>query len=280
MTRIAYALSRAAEMLAAVSDDPRLDAEILLAHITGKNRSHFRAWPEKELAPEDEAEFWRLVAQRREGVPIAYLTGMREFWSCEFQVSPAVLIPRPETETLVEWALSIVPPDRTAHILDLGVGSGAIAITLAVERPLARVTALDLSPAALAVAQRNAALHRAGNVRFLRSDWFAALSDDERFDLIVSNPPYIAETDPHLGRGDVRFEPPLALSSGPDGLNDIRRIVRQTPAHLACGGWLLIEHGYDQGEAVRDLLRQAGLVAVASHADLQGHDRVSGGRLS
>jgi len=276
----ASALSQATEGLAAISGSPRLDAEILLAHITGKNRSHFRAWPEKELAPEEAAEFWRLVGQRREGVPIAYLIGLREFWSREFEVSPEVLIPRPETELLVEQALTIIPPDRAARILDLGVGSGAIAITLALERPLAEVSALDLSPAALAVAQRNAARHRAGDVRFLHSDWFGALPHDKCFDVIVSNPPYIAETDPHLSRGDVRFEPALALSSGADGLNDIRRIVRQAPAHLVSGGWLLIEHGYDQAEAVRGLLQQTGFEAVASHADLQGHRRVSGGRLS
>jgi release factor glutamine methyltransferase len=279
-TSVAGILTRAAKILAPTSDSPRLDAEILLAHVTGKNRTHLRAWPEKQLLPAVAAEFWRLVGQRREGAPIAYLTGLKEFWSREFLVSSEVLIPRPETETLVERALVIVPRDRAARILDMGVGSGAIAITLALERPLAQVTALDLSPAALAVARRNARLHHAGNVRLLQSDWFSTLADDERFDLIVTNPPYIAENDPHLAQGDVRFEPSVALSSGPDGLSDIRRIIREAPAHLVSGGWLLLEHGYDQAEAVRTLLRHAGFWAVDSHADLQGHWRVSGGRLN
>jgi release factor glutamine methyltransferase len=277
---IAGILREAAETLAAVSHSPRLDAEILLAHVTGKNRAHFRAWPEKDLAPEEEAAFWRFVEQRRVGTPVAYLTGRREFWSREFRITPDVLIPRPDTELLIELALNRAPSNRSADILDLGTGSGVIAVTLALERPLARVSALDRSPAALDIAQRNAALHHARNVRFLQSHWFAAVVEDECFDLIVSNPPYIAENDPHLAQGDVRFEPALALSSGLDGLEDIRRIVRDAPTHLAAGGWLLLEHGYDQAEAVRALLMQMGFEAVASYPDLQGHERVSGGRLS
>jgi release factor glutamine methyltransferase len=217
------------------------------------------------------------LAQRLQGRPIAHITGRREFWSREFQVTPEVLIPRPETELLVELALARIQPEQTARIADLGTGSGAVAITLALERPKASVTALDLSPAALRIAEANAARLGAGNVRFVESDWFAALPAAESFDLIVSNPPYIAESDPHLGLGDVRFEPPMALASGPDGLDAIRHIVGQALARLNPGGWLLFEHGYDQSAAAQGLLKAAGFQAVGSFADLQGHLRVSGG---
>lgn len=278
MTRIARALDQAAATLTTVSETARLDAEVLLAHITGRSRSHFRAWPENPLTPEEQLGFFRLVEQRREGVPIAYLTGRREFWSREFVVSPAVLIPRPETELLVELALALMPQNRTVRILDMGSGSGVLAITLALELPLAQVLALDLSPDALAIAQENAALHRTENVRFLCSDWFSALPKGECFDIVVCNPPYIAENDAHLTQGDVRFEPTLALASGPNGLKDIRRIILDAPAHLVNDGWLLLEHGYDQAEAARSLLTQAGFEQVASYPDLQGQWRVAAGR--
>jgi len=280
VTAIVAALRAATERLAAVSDNPRLDAEILLAHITSKDRTHFRAWPDNELTIAEAAAFQQLLKHRLDGVPIAYLTGAREFWSRDFQVTPEVLIPRPETELLIELALHLTSPDQSLRIADLGTGSGAIAITLALERPLAQVTAIDLSPGALAVAGRNATQLAARNIRFLLSDWFAVVPEEERFDLIISNPPYIAENDPHLARGDVRFEPPLALRSGSDGLNAMRRIILEAPARLANGGWLLCEHGYDQSVAAQCLLRQAGLLEVASYPDLQGHPRVSGGRLN
>lgn len=245
---------------------------------TGKPRVHFRAWPEKHLADEEQSLFQSLLEQRLQGRPVAHITGVREFWSREFLVTPDVLIPRPETELLVELALERVPAGLAADIADLGTGSGAVAVTLALERPNARLTALDLSPAALEVARRNADRLGAGNVRFLESDWFAALPAGEAFDLIASNPPYIAEEDPHLSQGDVRFEPPAALASGPDGLDAIRRIVREAPTRLKPGGWLLFEHGYDQSQAAQALLAAAGFREVASFADLQGHLRVSGGR--
>lgn len=278
MIAIARALDEAAGELAQSSDTARLDAEVLLAHVTGRSRSHFRAWPEKPLTSSEQFAFWRLVGQRQKGIPVAYLTGTREFWSREFVVNPGVLIPRPETELLVELALARLPRGRCVSILDMGSGSGALAITLALEWPRARVTAIDLSPDALAVARENAAMHRADNVQFLQSDWFSALQAHERFDLIVSNPPYIRENDIHLSQGDVRFEPTMALASGPSGLNDIRRIVLDAPKHLLDRGWLFIEHGYDQAVAARGLLRQAGFTEVDSYRDLQGHWRVTGGR--
>lgn len=277
MTAIADLLAQAAAKLSEISDSPRLDAEVLLALATGKTRAHFRAWPEKHPAAEEEAVFLSFLESRLRGRPIAHITGVREFWSREFLVGPEVLIPRPETELLVELALERIPKDLPARIADLGTGSGAIAITLGLERPQASVTALDLSPEALALAQQNAARLGAENVQFCLSDWFAALPDGERFDLVVGNPPYIAEDDPHLAQGDVRFEPLLALASGPDGLSAIRRIVQQAPHWLNPGGWLLLEHGYDQAEAVRTLLSAAGLAQVGSFADLQGHLRVSAG---
>jgi len=245
---------------------------------TGKTRTHFRAWPEKQLTDAEEEAFQKLLEQRLQGRPVAHLTGSREFWSREFLVTPDVLIPRPETELLVELALERIPAGLAASIADLGTGSGAVAISLALERPDAAVTALDLSPAALDIARQNADRLGACNVRFIASDWFAALPASEHFDLIVSNPPYIAANDPHLGQGDVRFEPMLALASGPDGLDAIRHIVQQAPQRLSSDGWLLFEHGFEQAEAARELLRAAGFAEVGSFADLQGHGRVSGGR--
>lgn len=278
LTTLSATLQAATRRLAGISDSPRLDAEILLALATGKPRTHFRAWPEKPLGEAEEQIFHKLLEQRLQGRPVAHITGSREFWSREFLVTPDVLIPRPETELLVELALERVTPGQAARIADLGTGSGAVAVTLALELPAAAVTALDLSPAALKIAAENAARLGAHNIRFVLSDWFDALPSAEAFDLIVSNPPYIAGQDPHLGQGDVRFEPRLALVSGADGLDAIRHIIDTAPKRLAPGAWLLFEHGYDQAEAARSLLRKAGFEAVASFEDLQGHGRVSGGR--
>jgi len=278
LTTIIATLRRATAQLAAISDSPRLDAEVLLSLATGKTRTHFRAWPEKNLSEAERQGFQSLLSQRLQGRPVAHITGSREFWSRDFQVTADTLIPRPETELLVELALERIPQGQPASLLDLGTGSGAIAVTLALERPEATVSALDSSPAALDIAKANAARLGAKNIRFLLSDWFAALPSCESFDLIVSNPPYIAEDDPHLAQGDVRFEPLSALASGPDGLADIRRIILEAPGRLKPGGWLLLEHGYDQAEAVRALLCAAGLDDVESFQDLQGHGRVSGGR--
>ena len=311
MITIINFLADAALKLIPVSDSPRLDAEVLLSLATGKSRAYFRAWPEKPVSQAEGAAFQCLLEKRLAGHPIAHLTGTREFWSREFMVTPDVLIPRPETELLVELALHLVadlgskatfkcphpdplptgdrvlsrfaalatPEPCVIQIADLGTGSGAVAITLGLELPQAAITALDLSPAALIIAAENATRLGAGNVRLIHSDWLAELPAQERFYLIVSNPPYIAENDPHLHLGDVRFEPNLALSSGPDGLDAIRRIVNDAPNPLQPGGWLLFEHGYDQADKSRELLQAAGFEDIASFPDLQGHVRVSAGRI-
>jgi release factor glutamine methyltransferase len=255
----------------------RAEADILLAHALGRSRSWLIAHADDAVDAAGAAAFAALVQRRAAGEPVAYLTGHRGFWTLELEVTPATLIPRPETELLVELALARLPHDGAPRVVDLGTGSGAIALAIARECPHARVLATDASAAALAVAQRNAQANRLGNVDFARSDWFAALAG-ERFDLIVSNPPYIAAGDPHLKQGDLRFEPASALASGSDGLDDIRRIVDGAPQHLAAGGWLLFEHGWDQGVAVRGLLEAAGYGEVFTAQDLEGRDRVSGGR--
>ena len=257
-------------------DSPALDAELLLAHAVGKDRSHLRAHPEAVLSPVQAAEFERLLAARVRGEPIAYLTGTREFWSLELKVTPATLIPRPETELLVEQTLALIPPDGATDVHDLGTGSGAIALAIAKERPRCRVTAVDVSSDALAVAQDNAQRLHISNVEFLRGDWFAPIAA-RRFQIIVSNPPYVGASDPHLQEGDLRFEPAPALSSGEDGLRDIRRIVGEASDHLLAGGHLLLEHGYGQGAAVRSLLQAAGFTYARSVRDFGGNERVSAG---
>jgi len=232
---------------------------------------------EQALTTEQLARFDGLLQRRLRGEPVAYIIGRREFFGLDYGLTPDVLIPRPDTETLVEAALQRIPASQSCLVLDLGTGSGAIAIAIAVHRPLAKVTAVDHSGAALEVARGNVERLSASNVRLLRSDWFNAL-EGEVFDAIVSNPPYIAATDPHLSQGDLRFEPSGALVSGKDGLDDIRAIVAQVPAHLAPGGWLLLEHGYDQAERVAALLEDAGFKDVDHAADLAGIERVTLGR--
>lgn len=272
---IAAVLRAAAARLANLTDTPRLDAEVLLMHVLGRDRAYLRAWPERVLSPEQADRFHGLLERRAEGRPIAYLTGEREFWSRPFQVRPGVLIPRPETELLIELALGFIPADEPADLLDLGTGSGIIAVTLAAERPLASVIATDLCPEALTVAKENAERHGVANLRFGQGHWFEAVPDDLRFDLIASNPPYIAEEDPHLGRGDVRFEPRLALISGPQGLDALTLIAQGARRRLKPGGRLLLEHGYDQAEALAALLAELGYAEIAHHLDLPGHRRVT-----
>lgn len=272
------ATARIAAALGLAQRDARLDARVLVAHVLGVDAAWLIAHDTDPLYDTHVAAFESLMSHRLEGVPIAYLVGAREFYGRPFQVSPAVLIPRPDTELLVERALAHIPTDQAVEILDLGTGSGCIAITLALERPLARVTAADRSAAALAVAQRNADILNA-RVEFLASDWFAALAG-RRFDLIVSNPPYVAAADPHLAHGDVRFEPLTALAAGHDGLDDLRRLTRAACAHLKPGGTLLLEHGYNQVDKVQTLLREGGIRHPQSWADLSGILRVSGGKLS
>jgi release factor glutamine methyltransferase len=258
--------------------DP-LENRILLCHATGLTRVQLITQAERLLTDDEAARLNALVRRRRDGEPIAYIVGRREFFGLEFQVSEAVLIPRPDTELLVELALERLPSQQSqgSRVLDMGTGSGAIAVAIAHTRPAAAVTALDLSAAALAVAQANAA-HNDARVRFLQSDWFAALGPDESFDLIVSNPPYIAAGDAHLSQGDLRFEPSGALTDFADGLSALRIIVDGAQPHLIKGGWLLLEHGYDQAAAVRALLEEGGYTEVQSWRDLGGIERVSGGR--
>ena len=269
-------LNAAIQALRTTSESPRADAEILLAHCLGKSRTWLFTWADKTLESAVITAFQRLLAERLRGVPIAHLIGYREFWTLNLKVTPDTLIPRPETELLVETALSLFPP-TPAHVLDLGTGTGAIALSIASERPDCAVTACDFSAAALAVAQENAQSHGITNATFVQSDWFTALPA-QRFALIVSNPPYIEAADPHLQQGDVRFEPLSALAAGSDGLDDIRQIIHYAPDWLAHTGWLLLEHGYNQGQAVTVLLQERGLQAVRCLRDLAGNERVSLGQ--
>lgn len=258
-------------------DASRFEAELLLLHALGRDRAWLFAHGSDPVDPAVHDTYAALLARRASGEPIAYITGRRGFWTLDLRVSPATLIPRAETERLVELALERLAADAPTRIADLGTGSGAIALAIASERPLAQVVATDASAAALEIAQANAREHGLGQVRFVHGDWFAPLAG-ERFDLIASNPPYIEAGDAHLTRGDLRFEPASALASGADGLADIRRIVAQAPAHLRPGGWLLLEHGFDQGDAVRALLREAGFDEARTEQDLEHRDRVSLGR--
>ena len=254
----------------------RLDAELLLLHWLQKPRSWLFAHVDDGIDADVQKAYAALLERRMQGEPMAYITGHRGFWSMDLEVSPATLIPRPETELLVEQALLRLPPDIACSVADLGTGSGAIALAIADERPRAQVVATDSSVAALAVARRNAQRHGILNVTFLHGDWLAPLVG-QGFELIVSNPPYIQADDPHLAQGDLRFEPANALASGQDGLDDIRRIVRDARPHLHAGGWLLFEHGWNQGDAVRALLANAGYADVFTAQDLEQRDRVSGG---
>jgi release factor glutamine methyltransferase len=275
-TTVEALLAEAAERLS--GETGRREARLLLADLLDWPQTSLIAFPE-QLVPADLAERFRArVADRAEGVPIAHLVGYREFYGLKLLITPDVLIPRPETELLVEIAIDHLGTDN-ALLLDLGTGSGAVAIALAMERPRLRVTAIDRSPAALDVAHRNADRLGAGRIRFLAGDWFEPV-EGEHFEMIVANPPYVPETDPHLQQGDVRFEPRGALAAGAKGLNDLERIIEKAPGHLEPGGWLLLEHGYDQGKAVRQLFEKAGFSSIDTFCDLAGKDRVSVGKRS
>ncbi|WP_417546666.1 peptide chain release factor N(5)-glutamine methyltransferase [Marinobacter sp.] len=256
-------------------DTARVDAELLLAQVTGLSRSGFRAFPEREVEAWLAAEFEDLVVQRAQGMPVAYLLGHQEFWSLPFKVSSSTLIPRPDTECLVEQALELPLPDN-ARVVDLGTGTGAIALALASERPGWAISACDLMEDAVALAQANASQLKLP-VEVFQSRWFAGLPTGS-FDLIVSNPPYVASGDHHLDEGDVRFEPASALVSGADGLDDIRLIVSEAPAWLNAEGWLLLEHGFDQAEAVQGLFTTRGFAKVESRKDYGGNDRMTLGQ--
>ncbi|MCL7944356.1 peptide chain release factor N(5)-glutamine methyltransferase [Marinobacter sp. ATCH36] len=254
---------------------PRLDAELLLGHVTGWSRTSFRAWPERTLDAGEAQRFRALVEQRAVGHPVAHLLGEQEFWSLPLKVNPSTLIPRPDTECLVEAALSL-PLPRDARVLDLGTGTGAIALALASERPDWRVSACDAISEAVELATGNA--ERLGlRLDVRQSNWFAGLPSG-CFDLIISNPPYIADDDHHLIEGDVRFEPSSALIAGSDGLDDIRRITSEAPSWLRAGGWLILEHGYEQGAAVQQLFTEAGFASVETGQDYGRRDRFTLGR--
>lgn len=277
MPTIKTVLAEALTQLQTCSQSSLLDAEILLCKILAKNRSYLRAWPDNLISPCQLTAYQELINQRKKGFPIAYLTGIKEFWSREFIVSPDVLIPRPETELLIELSLNLIPKDKPCKIIDLGTGSGIIAVTLAAERPQAAVTAIDISAAALAIAKINAADHDQNAIRFYQSSWFENVPPG-KFDLIISNPPYVAEHDPHLKQGDLRFEPLSALTSGEDGLTDIGIIAEASLERLECGGFLMVEHGYNQESTIQHRLNSLGYVEVQTYKDLAGIPRVTIGR--
>lgn len=275
---LAHAQQRIVQALALDKAEARRDVQVLFGYALQVSRAYLLAHGDDLLTAEVLARCEALLARRLAGEPVAYILGQREFYGLSFQVTPAVLIPRPETELLVELVLALAAVDNAQELLDLGTGSAAIAIAIAKHRPLAHVTAVDCSAEALIVAQTNAATLQVANIHFVEGDWFAALGV-RKFDIIVSNPPYVAARDPHLRQGDVRFEPAGALVGGHGGLDCIREIIAGAPAHLTPGGWLLLEHGYDQAQACQALLHAQGFREVASHPDLSGTLRVTGGRL-
>jgi release factor glutamine methyltransferase len=277
VTSIKTLLASATESLQAVSDSALLDAEILLCKVLEKDRPYLRTWPDKALNTEQLENFHALLHERQAGKPVAYLTGSREFWSRDFLVTPDVLIPRPDTELLVELSLALLPKNQPCQVLDLGTGSGIIAVTLVAERPYAHVSATDISEAVLQIAKTNAALHKVENIHFYQSDWFGNIPAG-KFDLIVSNPPYIAQGDPHLQEGDLRFEPKTALIAAQQGLADISIIAATARNWLENGGFLLVEHGYNQGHDVQAIFNTCNYHNVHTHTDLSGQARVTSGQ--
>ncbi|HHJ39883.1 MAG: hypothetical protein AXA67_05075 [Methylothermaceae bacteria B42] len=274
MATIAQLLRQGSQALASVSQSPNLDTELLLAHALNKPRAHLHAWPEKRVEDPLLSCFHQLLQRRLQGEPIAYLLGTKEFWSREFYVNSAVLIPRPETELLVEHTLALIPKDCPVLVADLGTGSGAIALTLGLERPNIQVVATDRSLKALKVASENVQRHRANNVHLCQANWLSSFRPSS-FDLIVSNPPYIAPDDPHLNRGDVRFEPRSALAADKNGLAALQTIGAQARRCLKPGGWLIVEHGWDQRPAVARIFESLGYQEVTCFSDWQNHPRVT-----
>jgi len=269
----------ASRQLESVSDSARLDAELLIARALDIPRSRFISDPDFEIAPQQLESIQTLIARRAGGEPIAYILGCKHFWDVELKVTPAVLIPRPDTELLVETALPLFEADHAINVLDLGTGSGAIAIAIAKSRPDWHVCATDESKQAVVVAIENAERYQLHNLTLLQSHWYDNLVSEQRYDLILSNPPYVAEGDPHLQQGDVRFEPQHALTSGPDGLDAIRHLIPASKAFLKPAGWLVLEHGYDQGKSVRKLFIENGYRDVQQKKDFGGYIRVTLGRL-
>ncbi len=277
ISTIETALSDAAHTLSAVSESPRLDAEALLAWVLGAPRSYLFTYPEEELRDRPASDFSDAIDRRENGEPVAYITGSKEFWSMELNVSRDTLVPRPETETLVERALQLIPKDCPWRVLDLGTGNGAIAIALASENPNIEIVATDSNSNALTVAQENTELHKLQNIRFLHGNWTESVAD-QTFDLIVSNPPYVREDDPALHK--LRYEPRTALAAGPDGLHAIRRIARDATTVVQPNGSLLLEHGAEQQDAVATILQESGWTDIECVKDLAGHPRVTTARMS
>ena len=275
MSTVSEALDWATEQLSE-SDDARLDSQVLLAYALNVSRTWLFTWPDKALDGATLTAFNALIEERKSGTPIAYITGYRDFWSLRLKVTPDTLIPRADTELLVETALTLKNVEKPCDVIDLGTGTGAIALSLANECPSWRITATDINPKTLAVAKENAQTLELA-VSFKESVWFDAIND--RYDLVISNPPYIESDDPHLQQGDLRFEPAGALASGQDGLDDIRRLVQQALKHLKKDGYLLLEHGYQQAEAVHSLMAKAGYIDIETHQDIEGRDRVTLGKI-
>lgn len=270
---VAQALAWATQILQNTSDSPKLDAEVLLLHVLDKPKSYLFTWPEAELTEVQLSTFKKLIAERETGHPVAHLVGVREFWSLELEVNNSTLIPRPDTETLVEKALNLDLPTN-AKMLDLGTGTGAIALSLASEQPDWQVTAVDYSEQAVSLAKRNQQKLALNNVTVLQSDWFSAVPN-QQFDLIVSNPPYIDELDEHLNQGDVRFEPKSALVAPDNGMADIKLIIEQARQYLAPNGYLLIEHGYQQALLLQEFFAQMAYSNILTIKDMAGCDRVT-----
>ena len=275
MSTVSEALDWATEQLRE-SDDARLDSQVLLAYALNVSRTWLFTWPDKALDGATLTAFNALIEERKSGTPIAYITGYRDFWSLRLKVTPDTLIPRADTELLVETALTLKNVEKPCDVIDLGTGTGAIALSLANECPSWHITATDINPKTLAVAKENAQ-NLELTVSFKESAWFDAISD--RFDLIISNPPYIESDDPHLQQGDLRFEPAGALASGKDGLDDIQLLVQHALKHLKKDGYLLLEHGYQQAEAVRSLMAKAGYIDIETHQDIEDRDRVTLGKI-
>jgi release factor glutamine methyltransferase len=275
---IQQALQQAGKELAETSPSAMLDAQVLLTHVLRCNTAHLAAWPEKTLSDAQLADFQKLVEKRRQGVPVAHLTGSREFWSLDFSVDNSTLIPRPESETLVEYLLDNFGNQENLKLLDMGTGTGAIAISIATEKPGWAIVASDISEQALELARQNCRQHDTSNVTLIHSDWFQNI-DEKNFDIIISNPPYIASDDPHLSQGDVRFEPQSALSSGVTGMDDIEHICSQAKKYLRQNGWLIVEHGYNQKQLVAECFAKNGFSAIEQKQDLSGHTRMTAGKM-
>lgn len=274
---IQNALQQANLDLSKTSPSARLDAQVLLTHILNCNTAHLAAWPEKELSSEQEKNYLNLIQQRQQGLPVAHLTGSREFWSLNFLVNNSTLIPRPETETLIEFILENFGDKKELKLLDIGTGTGAIALSIANEKPAWEIIGSDISKQAIQLANSNKEQFEITNCKFTQSDWFNNITTND-FDIIVSNPPYIANDDPHLKEGDVRFEPHSALTSGDNGMDDIEHLCTQAKNHLKSNSWLIIEHGYNQQHLVAECFAKNNFIDIEQKQDLAGHVRMTAGK--